>query len=121
VNGVDGELIEQVRGDDPALLIGGLLPDLLEIEIGEIPGDVLGGPGDLVALLGPGGAERGMIHSRTFLAYGGSIFSEARESIRILRRGGNLRSTVGDVATALDALEAIEQPMVTGRSIDVEA
>ncbi|WKZ82946.1 MAG: hypothetical protein QY307_01450 [Acidimicrobiia bacterium] len=56
--GVEADLVEQVGGDDPPLLLVGLLPDLLDVEIGEMPGDVLEGLGDLVSLLQPLGRLR---------------------------------------------------------------
>ena len=51
--GVDRDLVEQVGGDDPPLPFVGLGPDLVDVEVGEMPGDVLEGLGGLVAFLKP--------------------------------------------------------------------
>ena len=46
--GEERDLVEQVGGDDPPLPFVGLGPGLVDVEVGEMPGDVLEGLGDLV-------------------------------------------------------------------------
>lgn len=82
----------------------------------------------LIKVIGTGGssrytyhdwveAKKGIIHSRTFSAYGRSIFNEDQEFIHILRFGGTPRSTLDEAVADQRALEAIERSIETGRSV----
>ncbi len=51
VIGEEGDLIEQIGGDDPSLPLGRFLPDLLDIHIGQVASDVLERLRDLVPFL----------------------------------------------------------------------
>ena len=62
-------------------------------------------------------AKKGTNHTRTFTAYGGSIFNEVGEFICILRFGGSPRSTMDDAVTAQGAIEAIERSIETQQSV----
>jgi predicted dehydrogenase len=64
-------------------------------------------------------AKKGLVHSRTFTAYGGSVFNEDREFVNILLKGGVPRSTMEDAVIAQKAIEAIERSIETGQAVEV--
>ena len=63
--------------------------------------------------------KQGIAHSRTYTAYQESICNEVAQFVEILRRGGEPPSTLDDAIACQQALEGIEDSIVSGRSVDL--
>ncbi|MEX0826540.1 MAG: hypothetical protein WD184_07320 [Acidimicrobiia bacterium] len=78
----EDDLIEQVRGDDPTLLVGCFLPYLVDVEVRQVPGYVLEGLGDLVAFFESAlglvefGLEPAELHGEVGFLFGKQVGSD---------------------------------------------
>lgn len=65
-------------------------------------------------------AKQGIVHSRTYTAYAGSIFNEGRVFVETVLAKGRPRSTMDDAVAAQRTIEAIERSIETGMAQDID-
>jgi predicted dehydrogenase len=65
--------------------------------------------------------KKGISHSRTYTAYQATITAEDRYFVDVCLKGGNPRSSLDDAIVAQKTIEAVEQSIAEGVTVEIDA